>query len=90
MTKLLKTAQAGSVESSDILIMVAPAEPAAGINVELVTPAMQQFGEQIKNVIIKACKAQGVQDAVIHANDKGALDFTIEARVTTAICRARS
>lgn len=90
MTKLLKIAQAGSVESSDILIMLAPAAAGAGINIELVTPTMQQFGEQIKKVIMKICREHGIDDAIIHANDKGALDFTIEARVTTAICRALS
>ncbi len=90
MSKLLKAAQAGSVESSDILIMVAPAEAGAGIKVELVSPTMQQYGEQIKDVIIRTLASHGIQDAVVHANDKGALDFTIEARVTTAVSRALS
>lgn len=90
MTKLLKAAQAGSVESTDILIMVAPAEPGAGIKVELVSPTMQQYGEQIKDVIIKTIRSHGIEDAVVHANDKGALNFAIEARVTTAISRALS
>lgn len=90
MTKLLKAAQAGSVESSDILIMLAPAEPGDGIKVELVSPTMQQYGEQIKNVIVQSLTSFGVEDAVVHANDKGALDFTIEARVRTAVDRARS
>lgn len=90
MTTLLKPAQAGSVESSDILIMIAPAMPGAGIKVELVSPTMQQFGEQITKVIMQTLVAQGIEDAIIHANDKGALDFTIEARVVTAINRARS
>ncbi|MDF2571890.1 MAG: citD 2, partial [Sporomusa sp.] len=57
MTKLLKAAQAGSVESTDILIMVAPAETGAGIKVELVSPTMQQYGEQIKNVIINTLRS---------------------------------
>lgn len=90
MTALLKPAQAGSVESSDILIMIAPAKPGAGIKVELVSPTMQQFGEQITNVITQTLMMQGIKDATVHANDKGALDFTIEARVLTAISRARS
>ncbi|SMC78963.1 citrate lyase acyl carrier protein [Sporomusa malonica] len=90
MTKLLKAAQAGSVESTDILIMVAPAETGAGIKVELVSPTMQQYGEQIKTVIINTLRSHGIEDAVVHANDKGALNFAIEARVTTAISRALS
>lgn len=90
MSNLLKPAQAGSVESSDILIMIAPAETGAGIKIELVSPTMQQFGEQITNVIMQTLVAQGVKDATVHANDKGALDYTIEARVVTAVNRARS
>jgi citrate lyase subunit gamma (acyl carrier protein) len=90
MTKVLKPAQAGSVESSDILIMLAPAEPGDGIKIELISPTMQQYGEQIKRVITKTLRSHGIRDAVVHANDKGALDFAIEARVTTAVSRALS
>lgn len=90
MVKLQKAAQAGSVESSDILIMVSPAEPGAGIKIELVSPTVKQYGEQIKNVIMRTLTGRGVEDAIVQANDKGALDFTIEARVTTAVNRALS
>lgn len=88
MNKLLKPAQAGTVESTDILIMLAPAEPGTGIQVKLASPTMQQYGEHIKNLIIKTLKTHEIQDAVVHANEKGALDYTIEARVKTAITRA--
>ena len=88
MTRLSKPGQAGTIESSDILIMLAPAEAGAGIQVELHTPTMQQYGEHIRNLIVKILKAQGIQDAFVHANEKGALDYTIEARVKTAIKRA--
>ncbi|MDF2874725.1 MAG: citD 2 [Sporomusa sp.] len=88
MTRLLKPAQAGTLESSDILIMLAPAEAGAGIQVELHTPTRQQYGEHIRSLIVKIFEAQGIQDAIVHANEKGALDYTIEARVKTAIKRA--
>jgi citrate lyase subunit gamma (acyl carrier protein) len=88
MSKLQKAAQAGSVESSDILIMLAPAEPGAGIKVDLVSPTMQQYGDHIKKVILRTLQEQGVTDAIINANEKGALDYTIEARVRTAVKRA--
>ena len=85
---LNKAAQAGTIESTDILIMIAPAEPGAGITVDLTSPTMQQYGEHIKALIFRTVKEQGVEDAVVHANEKGALDCTIEARVKTAIARA--
>jgi citrate lyase subunit gamma (acyl carrier protein) len=88
MVRLLKPAQAGTVESSDVLIILAPAAAGTGIQVELTTPTMQQYGEHIRNLIIKILEDQGIQDAVIHANEKGALDYTIEARVKTAVKRS--
>lgn len=86
--KLLRTAQAGTVESSDILIMLAPAGPGTGIQIELASPTLKQYGNQIRRVITATLELHGVTDAVVHANEKGALDCTIEARVKTAISRA--
>lgn len=87
---ILKTAQAGTVESNDILILVAPAEPGTGLSLELISPVLKQYGEQIKAVIMNTLKQQGVADAMVQANDKGALDCTIRARVLTAVDRARA
>ncbi|SDF36674.1 citrate lyase acyl carrier protein [Sporolituus thermophilus] len=88
MSKLIKPAQAGTVESSDILIVLAPAEPGTGITIELVSPVIKQYGEHIRSMIVKTLNAHGIVDAHVHANDKGALDYTIEARVTAAVKRA--
>jgi len=88
MSKLFKSAQAGTVESSDILIMLAPADTGTGIKVELVSPTMQQYGKQIKNLITKTLVTHGIDDVQVHANDRGALDCTIKARVITALQRA--
>ena len=85
---LNKAAQAGTIESADILIMIAPAEPGTGIQNELTSPTMQQYGTDIKALIFKTLKEQGIEDALVHANEKGALDWTIEARLKTAIARA--
>lgn len=88
MSKLLKSAQAGTIESSDILIILAPADAGTGIKVELVSPTMQQYGKQITNLIIQTLVAHGIDDVQVHANDRGALDYTIKARVITALQRA--
>lgn len=88
MSKLWKTAQAGTVESTDILISLEPADVGDGITIELISPTMQQYGAHIKKLITKVLVAHGIADARVHANDKGAWDCTIEARVTTAITRA--
>ena len=88
MKTVKKTAQAGTVESADILIIVAPAQPGAGIQVNLKSPTLKQYGKKMVTLIEATVKSQGVEDAVIDATDKGALDYTIEARTKTAVLRA--
>lgn len=82
-----KVAKAGTLESNDILIMVVPNKD-HGINIELESIVMKQFGDQIKNIILDQVKKMGVHDIKIIAQDKGSLDYTIRARVETAINRA--
>jgi citrate lyase subunit gamma (acyl carrier protein) len=90
MSKVFKPAQAGTVESADILIILLRAEPGTGIQIELVSPTIKQYGEHMKKLIAGVITAHGIEDAIVHANDKGALDYTIEARVKTAVMRALS
>jgi citrate lyase subunit gamma (acyl carrier protein) len=83
--EIKKMATAGSVESNDILIMVSKGEGQIDIDLESVVKA--QYGEDIKKVINDTLKELKVSDAKVIAKDKGALDFTIKARVKTAIKR---
>lgn len=85
--KLVTTATAGTMESNDIMVVVQPAEE-GGIRVELTSSVMQQFGRQITAVIRQTAAECGVENAFISAVDKGALDCTVRARVTTALLRA--
>jgi len=84
-TKIVKMAKAGSVESNDILIMISPGEGSIDIEVESVV--YKQFGESIKETILDTLKSEGVTDAKVIAKDKGALDFTIKARVKACVRR---
>lgn len=87
--KIMKTAQAGALESSDVFVTVSP-NPEGGVKVELETkPAIKkQFGQQIEKVIRETVEELGVEDIMIKAQDKGALDYTYRARVQSAIERA--
>lgn len=85
--KINKTAKAGTLESNDILIMVMPNDE-GGIKLELESIVIKQFGHQIEKVILEKLKEMEVEDVFIKAQDKGALDCTIAARVETAIKRA--
>lgn len=85
--KITKVAKAGTLESNDIVVMVMPTEK-PGIELELESIVMQQFGDRIREVILETLIKLGVEDARIKAQDKGALDYAIEARVETAVKRA--
>lgn len=82
-----KIAKAGTLESNDILIMVMPNEN-GGIELEVESIVLKQFGKQIKKTILDKVDEMGVENIIIKAQDKGALDYAIKARIQTAIERA--
>lgn len=83
----LKQATAGTMESGDIMIQIAPSD-SEGLDIQLQSSVAYQFGDQIRHVIEDTLKELGVTCAVVHATDKGALDCTIRARTTAAAVRA--
>ena len=85
--KLITTGNAGTMESNDIMITVEPSD-GGGVQVELTSSVYQQFGKQIIAVIRETAAGYGVENALITAVDKGALDCTVRARVATALTRA--
>ncbi len=85
--KLEKNGIAGTLESGDIMVEIRPSEE-NGIKVELVSTVASLFGKKIEQVIRETAQELGVENAEIIANDKGSLDCTIKARVTTAVLRA--
>ena len=85
--KLITTGSAGTLESNDIMITVEPTAE-GGVQVELTSNVYQQFGKQIISVIKETVAEYDVKNAVITAVDKGALDCTVRARVSTALMRA--
>jgi citrate lyase subunit gamma (acyl carrier protein) len=78
---------AGTLESSDISIYVEQ-NSGKGIQIELKSTVENQFGNQVRRVIKETLEELGVTDVTVRANDKGALDCTIRARVLTAVSRA--
>ncbi len=77
---------AGTMESSDIIVRVEPGD--CGIELTLESSVMQQFGAQIRRVILETLANEGVTAARVNAVDKGALDCTVRARVAAAAHRA--
>lgn len=56
------------------------------IEIELESVVEKQF-ERHKNVIRETLIEEGITDAKVIAKDKGALDFTIKARVRACVQR---
>jgi citrate lyase subunit gamma (acyl carrier protein) len=83
-----KISKAGTVESNDIYIVMMP-NPKGGIELDLESIVMKQFGDVIREIILDTLQSLEVKSAIIKAQDKGALDYTIKARVETAVKRAQ-
>lgn len=85
--KLIQSATAGTMESNDIMITLEPKEE-GGIQIDLQSNVLQQYGRQMKAVITETLQSLGVENVHVEAADKGALDCTIRARVSAAAYRA--
>ena len=85
--KIITTGVAGTMESSDIIVTIEPKET-SGVELELESDVMQQFGKQIEKVIRETLGELGVDSAYVKAVDKGALDCTVAARTMAAAYRA--
>lgn len=83
--EIKQTALAGTLESSDMQIMISQGQ---GLTIDLESSVAKQFGDQIRKVITDTLTAYGITDARIKAVDKGALDCVIKARTMAAAQRA--
>lgn len=88
MQQILKTAQAGTAESSDAIITIAPAKAGSGIQLDIQSSVLLQYGNSIKATIEQTIKAQSVADVYVKVVDRGALDYTLQARTLAALGRA--
>ena len=84
--ELVKSAVAGTMESSDAYVEI---EPAEGLDIQLESVVAQQFGEAIKTVVKDVRAEQGVENAKIRVVDRGALECVLRARIETAIVRGK-
>lgn len=84
--KIKKKATAGTLESSDIYVVVEPGEN--GIELELESIVLNQFGEEIEKTAREVLRDFDVTDVKIQLKDRGAVECAIRARVETALKRA--
>ncbi|SJN56438.1 citrate lyase acyl carrier protein [Vibrio ruber] len=85
--EIKQPAFAGTLESSDLQVRIAPNHE-GGIIIHLDSTVQQQFGEVIRHVVLDSLQQLKVADAILTIEDKGALDCVIQARVQAAVMRA--
>ncbi len=85
--KLLREATAGFEEKNDALVTVAPGVAGSGVEVELSSPVMLHFGKHIKALAADTVAAVGYKDVKVTIKDKGAWDYTLNARIVAALER---
>lgn len=79
-------ATAGTLESSDVQVLVEPNEN--GIDLEIESIVFNQFGEDIERTVREVLDEFKVRNIKIQIKDRGAVECAIKARVETALKRA--
>ena len=87
MGKIIHTATAGTLESSDVFVTLEPAE--SGVEIEIDSVVQNQFGDSIRRTVEEVLNELQVDNAKLSVVDRGALDCVIRARVETAVLRGK-
>ena len=85
--KITKNASAGTMESSDVYVEIEPGTD--GIQLEVDSVVIRQFGDAIRAVVKDVLAEQGVESANVRIVDRGALECVLRARVETAVLRGK-
>jgi citrate lyase subunit gamma (acyl carrier protein) len=80
-----KSSTAGTMQSSDVVVRV---EPAERLEIQIDSTVKKQFEHLIRARVEAVLARHGVTRARVAISDRGALDYAIEARVETALRRA--
>jgi citrate lyase subunit gamma (acyl carrier protein) len=83
--EIRRKVQAGTMQSSDLMVFV---EPAEGLTIEIESTVKRQFEHLIRARIETVLARFGVTAGSIRVTDRGALDYAIEARMEAALKRA--
>ncbi len=83
--RIARKAQAGTMQSSDLMVALEPAET---LVVEIESTVKQQFDHLIRAVVDEVLARHGVTAGRVRLTDRGALDYAIQARLETALARA--
>ena len=82
---ILKKGQAGTMQSSDLMVIV---EPAPKLTIEIESTVKKQFEHLIRARLEQVLAKFEVTSGLISVSDRGSLDYAIEARLEAALQRA--
>lgn len=80
----MKIGYCGSVESNDCMITVTESDK---LEIEINSIVDDFFHDEIEKVIKDTLKDLNIDKIYVKCDDKGALNYTIKARLETAIAR---
>jgi citrate lyase subunit gamma (acyl carrier protein) len=83
--EIKRRVQAGTMQSSDLMVFLEPAET---LSVEIESTVKKQFEHLIRAKIEEVLERFEVRAGRVRITDRGALDYAIEARLETALRRA--
>lgn len=86
-TPLAPSASVGTLESNDILVIISAAATGGKNKISLDSTVRNHFGSEILSAIESGLERSGLTGVHVQATDKGALDYTIRARMETAARR---
>ena len=84
--EIKREAMAGTLESSDAMVTVLP--DVNELQIFLQSNVEDYYGDSIRATVLAVLEEMGIKTGRIEVTDRGALDCTIRARVTTAVRRS--
>lgn len=84
---ILRGAVAGTLESSDAYVRIAPGD-GQGITLDIESVVLAQYGPAIRRCVLETLESLGVSSCRVAVQDRGALDCVLQARVEAAALRA--
>ena len=86
--KPLFASQAGTFESSDLIVLIEPGEGDTGRKIEIESIVLLQYGDNLKSIVAEMLDQYEIADIHVILKDKGALEPVVRARMETAILRS--
>lgn len=85
--KIIRPAVAGTLESGDVMVRIAPLD-SQDIELQINSSVEKQFGAAIRATVLAILSRHQVRGVQLFVDDKGALDCILRARLETLLARA--